>query len=152
MTVGRVLPAGCYGYHDIMAGDRIRTGSAHITAELIDNFAELSGDRYAIHLELEAARASGFDNRVAHGLLVLSVVDGLKNNAEAKLLGLVSLGWNWRFEHPVLLSDIIRCEMTITRKRIIRSNQRGIVQIEFDVLNQSNQRVQCGHNELLFNL
>ncbi len=119
---------------------------------MIDQFAALTGDHYAIHIDRDAARGKGFDDRVAHGLLVLSLVDGLKNNADAKLDGLVSLGWNWRFDLPVLAGDTIQCDMKIAAKRITRSRDRGIVRIEFEVSNESGQLVQSGHNELLFDL
>ncbi|WP_363262176.1 MaoC/PaaZ C-terminal domain-containing protein [Mesorhizobium sp.] len=41
-------------------------------------------DRFEIHMSDEAALRHGFPASVAHGLLVLSLVDGLKNNAVAR--------------------------------------------------------------------
>lgn len=75
---GAALPPGVYGYDDLAIGDWIDTGSAQVTAELIDQFATVSGDRYALHMDAAFAAEKGFDDRVAHGLLVLSMVDGLK--------------------------------------------------------------------------
>ena len=46
---------------------------------MIDRFADLTGDHFAIHMTDAGAQAQGFARRVAHGLLVLSVVGGLKN-------------------------------------------------------------------------
>lgn len=146
------LPEGSYGFNDLEIGDRINIGSAIISAELIDRFADVSGDRYALHMDREFAESLGYEDRVAHGLLVLSVVDGLKNNADARLDGLVSLGWNWNFQAPVLAQDTIHGEITIAGKQKSRGGDHGSVRMELKVTNQNGRIVQSGHNELLFKL
>lgn len=146
------LAPGNYGFNDLKIGDRIDIGLATITAELIDRFADVSGDKYALHMDQDFAKSLGFEDRVAHGLLVLSVVDGLKNNAEARLDGLVSLGWTWKFLAPVLAQDTIQGEITIVGKRNSRGGDHGSVRMELKVTNQNGRLVQCGHNELLFKL
>ena len=93
MRAARTLGPGVYGYDDLVPGDRIETGSRQVTAEAIDAFAELSGDRFDIHLDAEAARRLGYGDRVAHGLLVLSMVDGLKMQAAATFRAVASLNW-----------------------------------------------------------
>lgn len=146
------LVAGAYGYNDLSVGDRMNTGSAEISADLISAFATLTGDKYALHLDDEAAHQRGFPGRVAHGLLVLSVVDGLKFQSGAKPDGLASLGWDWRFEKPVFAGDTIRAELTVVTKRKTSSGARGIIAFRFDVFNQNGERVQHGTNELIFDL
>ncbi len=49
-----------------------------VTAEMIDEFADITGDRFEIHMSGKAARRHGPDARVAHGPLVLSLIDGLR--------------------------------------------------------------------------
>ncbi|WP_170335412.1 MaoC family dehydratase [Ruegeria arenilitoris] len=146
------LVTGTYGYHDLQIGDVMKTGSADITADLISAFADLTGDNYALHLDDEAARQLGYKARVAHGLLILSVVDGLKFQSKARPQGLASLGWNWRFEQPVFAGDVIRAELTVVGKRLTASAARGIISFQFDVFNQNGLRVQQGTNELIFDL
>lgn len=143
------LTPGTYAYDDIEIGDRIDTGKATITTEMIDAFAELSGDRFEIHMDREAARKLGFEDRVAHGLLVQSVVDGLKNQSKAKLKAVASLGWDWKFEKPVLAGDQIFVSICVADKRPTKKPNRGIVSLRFDVRNQSGTRVQCGQNQLM---
>lgn len=146
------MPPGRYGYDDVAVGDQIDAGSAPVTAERIDRFADLSGDRYALHMDADYAAERGFAGRVAHGLLVLSMVDGLKNNASAQLDGLVSLGWNWRFDAPVLAGDTIHARLTIVGKRRTTSGRKGILRTRFEITNQTGAPVQSGWNELLFTL
>ncbi len=106
-TGGRQLAPGLHALEDLGRGEWYETGSVTLTTDMIDRFAELSGDRFEIHMDAEAARRLGFADRVAHGLLVLSLVDGLKNQSDVRLLAVASLGWDWHFLAPVLAGDTI---------------------------------------------
>ncbi|GGH24708.1 Acyl dehydratase [Cribrihabitans marinus] len=146
---GRVLPPGRHGLADLAVGDTIRTASRRITAQMIDAFAELSGDRFEIHMDAGAARRHGFPDRVAHGLLVLSVVDGLKNRTPAQFAAIASLGWDWQFKAPVLAGDEIRATITVTHLRPTSDGARGIATLGFTVTNQAGATVQTGTNRLM---
>lgn len=145
----RLLSAGLYDYDDFQIGDRFETADAKISEELIDRFADLTGDRFAIHMDDRAARELGFERRVAHGLLILSLIDGLKNQTEIKMKAVASLGWDWRFSRPVLVGDTIRTIFTVTAKRPTRYPTRGIVTFTVDVQNQRDETVQSGTNNLM---
>ena len=115
----------------------------------IDAFADLTGDRFEIHMDDDAAKALGFPGRVAHGLLVLSLVDGLKNQAHARFRAVASLGWTWRFDGPVFIGDTITATITVVGKRPTRRPDRGIVSLDFVVRNQNGETVQSGQNQLM---
>ena len=76
-----------------------------VTQEMIDRFADLSGDDQWIHVDTERAKnESPFGTTVAHGNLTLSMVDGFRKELIASTgfkLG-VNYGWNKvRFPAPV---------------------------------------------------
>lgn len=146
---GRRLKAGRHGYGDLRLGDRVETSQAIVTEEMIDAFAELTGDRFEIHMDEEAARRRGFAGRVAHGLLVQSLVDGLKNQAPAQIDAVASLGWQWDFRAPVLAGDAIRASITVADARGTSRPGRGIVELDFRVANQRGEIVQHGRCRLL---
>lgn len=146
---GRVLSAGIYCYDDFQIDDRFETAVLTITEDVIDHFADLTGDRFAIHMDNAAARALGFERRVAHGLLILSLIDGLKNQSVITMTAVASLGWDWRFVRPVLVNDTIRAIWTVATKRMTRDTTRGIVTFSVDVKNQKNEIVQSGVNTLM---
>lgn len=146
---GRLLPAAHYRFDAIDVGDRVETGKATVTAEAIDAFAALSGDRFIIHMDDAAARSYGFPRRVAHGLLVLSLVDGLKNAAPAQFDAIASLGWDWRFARPVLVGDTVQATITVTGKKRTKKLDRGILELDVSVRNQSGEIVQNGTNLLM---
>ncbi len=146
---GRALPAGRYGTGDLRPGDWWKTDTREITAEMIDRFAELSGDQFSIHMDDAAARAHGFPGRVAHGLLVLSVIDGLKNAATVQIAAIASLGWDWRFQSPVFIGDVLSARITVAGVRETRDPERGIVTLGFAVNRADGTLVQDGQNQLM---
>jgi acyl dehydratase len=83
-----------------------------VTQEMIDRFAELSGDDQWIHVDVErAATESPFGTTVAHGNLTLSLIDGFRLDlisATGFKLG-VNYGWNKvRFPAPVPAGSRVR--------------------------------------------
>ena len=145
----KMLPAGRYSYSDLSLGDVVQTAQILITAELIDSFAEMTGDKFEIHMSDDAAKKHGFPGRVAHGLLVLSLVDGLKNQTDAQFDAIASLGWDWKFLRPVFTGDQIAASITVSEMRETRKQDRGILTLEFDVTNQHGETVQFGVNRLM---
>jgi acyl dehydratase len=84
-----------------------------VTQEMINTFAELSGDDQWIHVDVERAeRESPFGTTVAHGNLTLSLIDGLRRDLttfSGFKLG-VNYGWNKvRFPAPVPVGCRLRC-------------------------------------------
>jgi 3-hydroxybutyryl-CoA dehydratase len=149
---GEDLPPGSYGYGDLAWGDSWLTGELEVTARLIDDFAALTGDRFDIHMSEEGAAALGFRARVAHGLLILSLVDGLKNQAGVQLRAVASLDWQWNFVKPVYAGDCIRARLTVRSVGLTKRPERGIVMLAFSVMNQEDLVVQTGTNQLMMQL
>lgn len=144
-----ILAPGLYGFDDVALNDRIETAALTVTPAMIDAFADLTGDRFEIHLSDAAAQRHGFPGRVAHGLLVLSLIDGLKNQCPALFRAIASLGWEWSFRAPVLVNDTIRATLTVAEKRPTSRPDRGILRLEVTAVNQRGEVVQRGHNLLM---
>lgn len=149
MTSGRQLPPGRYYFEDIEVGDGIETASLMLEARHIDPFAALTGDHFEIHMSAAGAARHGFPKRVAHGLLILSLIDGLKNQAPAQFAAVASLGWEWSFVGPVFPGDTIRAVMVVEAKRETKRPERGILTVAFNVINQDARVVQSGVNKLM---
>ncbi|MCY4006575.1 MAG: MaoC family dehydratase [Rhodobacteraceae bacterium] len=151
-AAGRQLGPGRYFFDALAVGDWYRTGSVEITADLISKYAELSGDRYRLHLEDEAAREFGFVSRIAHGLLILGLADGLKFQSPVQLDAVASLGWDIKFTKPVFVGDRISACLTIHARRSTSQGDRGIVTLAVSVRNQDEMVVQHGFNRLMMRL
>src|SRR3954470_19352811 len=48
-----------------------------VTQEMVDQFAELTGDRQWIHIDVERAKKGPFGGTIAHGFLTLSLLPSL---------------------------------------------------------------------------
>ncbi|GAB5375961.1 MAG: MaoC family dehydratase [Acuticoccus sp.] len=144
----RRLQPGRYRFDDVEVGDIVETPSRTLTAADIDAFAALTGDRFEIHMDDEAARRHGFPARVAHGLLVVSIIDGLKNAAPAQFEALASLEWTFAFRNPIFAGDTLAVEVSVAEKRTVSNPARGILGLAFDVLREGDV-VQRGRNLLM---
>ncbi len=59
-----------------------------VTQEMIDQFAELTGDRQWIHVDVDRAlKESPFGGPVAHGFLTLSLIPHLMSGGEVAISG-----------------------------------------------------------------
>jgi acyl dehydratase len=149
VTTPRTLPPGHHGFDALAPGDRIETGHVTVSEAMIDAFATLTGDRFEIHMTVEGAARHGFPARVAHGLLVLSLIDGLKNQAPAQIRALASLGWDWTFRRPVFAGDTIRAVLVVEARRATTNPARGILTLAVEGINQNGEVIQRGTNRLM---
>jgi len=92
-------------FEEFEAGQQMSTVGRTITEADVVNFAGVSGDYNLIHTDLAYSEESFFEQRVAHGLLVLSVASGLA--MRSGLLEGTVIAWrdirDWRFSQPVFL-------------------------------------------------
>jgi len=110
---------------DLAPGDHWETGVVEVTAARIEAFADLTGDRSALHICSKAALAAGFPDRVAHGLLVVSLLEGLKARAPVQLATHTALGWDFTFRAPVLVGDHLSARCRVEEVR--RVGPKGLV-------------------------
>lgn len=142
-----MLPPGLHSFDDVQIGAQILTDWAEATPEAIDTFAALTNDRFEIHLSDEGAARHGFPRRVAHGLLILSLIEGLKSTAPAQLNTFASLGYDWSFRAPVFAGDRIRARITVKSKR--PAADKGLLTLSIEVENQHGTIVQRGETRLM---
>ena len=88
-----------------------------VTEEMINEFAEISGDEQWIHVDVERAKTeSPFGTTIAHGNLTLSMIDGFRKSMMESTgfkLG-VNYGWNKvRFPAPVVTGAKLRATAEI---------------------------------------
>lgn len=128
-------------FEDFKIGETIKTDSRTITQEMINQFAELTGDKNPIHLDEEFAKRSIFKGRVSHGRLTGDVAIGLL--WPFGILDDVALGSDHSaYKRPVRPGDAIHCEFTVAEKAPGEKNGGfGSVFIEGAVFNQENKPV-----------
>ena len=99
-------------------------------------FAGLSGDYNVLHTDAEHMKSSLFGERIAHGLLVLSIQQGLLERGMPPRAREDLIGIKWKFEGPVKMSDTLHVRARITAKRDSDKPEWGLITIERHVVNQ----------------
>ncbi len=132
-------------FEEFAVGDNITSAGRTVTESDIVAFAALSGDWNTIHTDAEYARSTMFGERIAHGLLGLSIASGL-----AVRLGFIDgtviafMGLDWKFRAPIKIGDTIHVVAQIIEKKPMPRLGGGIIVLNVDVLNQRGETTQKG--------
>jgi acyl dehydratase len=136
-------------YEDAKVGDEAVTGTVTVTADMISDYADVSGDHTDIHVNPEAGRKGPFGAQVAHGLFGLAITDGLKTQADYRFYAGKSLGWNWDFKAPIKVGDKVHVKFRIASMRPTKKPDWGIVVKACELINQDGEVVQLGEHKLM---
>jgi len=138
-------PRGMY-FDEFVPGQKIVTAGRTITEAEIVNFAGISGDYNQIHTDAAYSARTPAGQRVAHGLLVASIVSGLAVQTGV-MEGTVQFFREineWKFIKPVFIGDTVHAVMEVTEVKEMRRIGSGVVTISFDVKNQNDETVMKG--------
>ena len=113
----------------VKPGAVLETRAHTVTPEDVTRFSDLTFDHHPLHTDDAFARSMGFEQRIAHGLYGLSLMEGLK--AELGLYtttSIASLGWDKvRFLLPLYVGATVRCRVTFGSKRLSSKPGKGVV-------------------------
>ena len=126
-------------FEDFKVGDIGVTRARTITEADIVNFAAFSGDWYPLHTDVEYARKSPFKERIAHGMLVLSVATGLMPLYEMAIVAFYGMD-KVRFTAPTKIGDTIHVELEVVEKQD-KGELGGVVNLKESVKNQRGEDV-----------
>lgn len=132
-------------FEEFAEGDTIVTAGRTITEGDIMRFAGLTGDYNQIHTDAEYAAAATFGERIAHGLLVLSIASGLAVQTgmiEGTVLAFREL--EWKFSQPVMIGDTICVRLEVEETKALPRLGGGRVTMKVTVLNQREEAVNRG--------
>ena len=79
---------------------------------LVEQFAALTGDRNPLHLDDTAARAAGFEGRIAHGLLLGSLLSAFLSDSVTGP-GAAYVAQSLQFRAPVLVGDRVTLRISV---------------------------------------
>ncbi len=142
----RLAPRRGLYFEEFHIGDEVTSVGRTITEADIVAFAALTGDWNQIHTDAEYARNTPFGERIAHGLLGLSVASGLAVRLgfmEDTVIAFMEIG-EWQFRAPIRIGDTIRLRATVQETRPMRRLGGGYVTFKVALLNQRDETVQRG--------
>jgi oxepin-CoA hydrolase/3-oxo-5,6-dehydrosuberyl-CoA semialdehyde dehydrogenase len=133
-------------FEEIEIGDTVITDTHLVTLDNINDFAELSGDKFYAHMDENALEGTIFTERVAHGYFIMSKAAGLFVDPEK---GPVLLNYGidqCRFTKPVYPGMTVGVRFTAKEKISQEKREdddiaKGIVKFLVDVYDDEGETV-----------
>ena len=133
-------------FEEIEIGDTVITDTHLVTLDNINDFAELSGDKFYAHMDENSLDGTIFTERVAHGYFIMSKAAGLFVDAEK---GPVLLNYGideCRFTKPVYPGMTVGVRFTAKEKISQEKREdddisKGIVKFLVDVYDEEGETV-----------
>ncbi len=128
-------------YADITVGDELPPlRLPPITRQTLAVYCGASGDHNPVHVDIDFARASGLDDVIAHGMLVMAYTGRMLTQwAPQTAIRAVDT----RFLHPTRIGDAITARGTIVDK-FVADDGAGCVRIAISATDQHGQAKTSG--------
>lgn len=133
-------------FEEFEVGQKIVTAGRTVTEGDIIAFAGLSGDFNQIHTDAEFSKNTPYGQRIAHGLLGLSIASGLAMRTgilEGTVLAFREIN-NWKFVKPTFIGDSVYVEMEVVEAKAMPRIGGGSVLIGVELKNQRQETVMKG--------
>jgi len=150
MSTRKLHRPGGLHFEEFELGDSVESVGRTITETDMVNFAALSGDWNLIHTDAQYTKTHMFGQRVAHGLLILSIASGLAVRLgflEETTLAFRSV--EWKMQRPVVIGDTIHVRVTVEETKPMPRLGGGLVNFRVEVINHEEQICQRGNWEML---
>jgi 3-hydroxybutyryl-CoA dehydratase len=127
-----------------MTIDQLRVGQVHetsvaITEEMIERFAQATGDHNPIHVDEDYAKGTIFKARVAHGMLQAGILSGVLGTRFPGV-GTIYLSQTLKFLKPVFIGDHI----TFRLKVVELLKEKNRIRLETVCINQKGETTLTG--------
>lgn len=147
MTEKRTLsPHKGLFFEEFETGQSVTSMGRTVTEADIVSFAAFTGDWTTLHTDAVYAGQTIYGQRVAHGLVGLSIASALAIRLgfmEGTILAFREIR-DWKFSLPVFIGDTLRVRVTVNETKAVRRIGGGLVTFGAEVLNQEDKVVQHG--------
>lgn len=133
-------------FEEFEVGQKFSTAGRTVTETDIVTFAGLSGDYTQIHTDAEFSKNTPFGQRIAHGILGLSIASGLAMRSgilEGTVIAFREIN-DWKFVKSVFIGDTIHVNIEVIETKTIPRIGGGSLVITLDVKNQRDDTVMKG--------
>ncbi|MCW8085781.1 MaoC family dehydratase [Sabulicella glaciei] len=99
-------------FEDLSVGQKARFSKTITEADIL-LFAAVSGDTNPVHIDAEAAKATAFGERIAHGMLSASLISTVLGT-RLPGPGTIYLAQTLKFRAPVRIGDTVTATAEVT--------------------------------------
>lgn len=101
-------------YEELKLGDTYEK-VVKITSNMVEKFAEITGDKNPVHLDEEFAKKTIFGSRIAHGILIVGQISSILG-MEFPGPGTIYMKSDTKFLRPVYINEEIKIIISIKEK------------------------------------
>jgi len=112
-------------------------------------FSAFSGDWYPLHTDMEYAKGTQFKQRIAHGMLILSVTTGLLRFEQGAVVAFYGMD-KVRFINPTFIGDTIHLDVNVIALKE-KGQSQGVVTVLQEVKKQTEEIVAVFEMKILVN-
>jgi acyl dehydratase len=130
-------------FEDYTVGEKMVSPSRTITEADIVNFAMMTGDWHPIHVNKEYAKTTVFGERIAHGMLTLTLGSALcmwmgpNTYSPKSFIAFIQMD-NIRISNPTKIGDTLHWEGAVANLEP-KSKGRGVITFDCEIRNQRNE-------------
>lgn len=136
-------------FNEINVEDNWQSRGRTITETDLVMFSALSGDWYPLHSDQEWAAKSQFKQRIAHGMLLLSVATGLFELTPGVVAAFYGMD-QVRFVKPVFIGDTISVSLAVISKNE-HSTEQGVVNCKMEIKKNTGETAVVAEVKFLIN-
>jgi acyl dehydratase len=127
-------------FEEFEIGAKYQSQGRTITESDVVAFAGLSGDHNPLHTDAEFARSTPFGERIAHGMLTVSISTGMSNwTGIFAGTTIALLEQNIKYKAAVKFGDTLHLEMEVIEKNETSKPERGIIKFAAQMVNQQGE-------------
>lgn len=144
------MPKGMF-FSEFKVGQEFTTGRRTITETDVVMFAGLSGDYNPLHTDAVFAEKTPFKQRIAHGMLTVSISTGLSQTLgifEGTTIALMQQSFTYKA--PVFFGDTIHLKMTVQSCHPSSKGGKGRVVFRSEIFKQDGTLVNEGEWMVMF--
>lgn len=115
----------------------------HVSEQMVNDFAKVSGDYNAIHMDEEYAKKTRFGKRIAHGMISGALISRVLATKLGP--GGIYLSQSMKFLAPVFIGDSVTVKLRVKHIK----EEKGIATVESNVFNQKGEMVVKGESMIM---
>ncbi|MGE7781057.1 MaoC/PaaZ C-terminal domain-containing protein [Peribacillus sp. NPDC097264] len=135
-------------FHQYELGETWVSKGRTITETDLVMFSGFSGDWFPLHTDKEYAANSQFNQRIAHGMLILSAATGLFQFEPGIVVAFYGME-KVRFTSPTFIGDTIHVKLKVIE--LVEKGYQGIVTVNQEIKKQDGETVAIANMKIMVN-
>ena len=118
-------------YEEIRIGESAQF-SKRLTRDIVETFAEISGDCNPLHIDVAFGKSSRFKDNIVHGMLASSLICRVLG-IQLPGMGTIHVSQSLKFEKPIYIDENVTARVTVVGK----DDEKKRIRMKTEILNEA---------------